>query len=58
MRKFIMFITTVCVLFLINQTEKKSQREIDGVRKQLSRPGTSVINFVVKPLPGLISLAI
>ena len=53
-----MFITTVCVLFLINQTEKKSQREIDGVRKQLSRPGTSVINFVVKPLPGLISLAI
>ena len=32
--------------------------EIDGVRKQLSRPGMSVVNFVVKPLPGLISLAI
>ena len=31
--------------------------EIDGVRKQLSRPGISVVNFVVKPLPGLISLA-
>ena len=32
--------------------------EIDGVRKQLSRPGMSVVNFVVKPLPGLISLTI
>ena len=32
--------------------------EIDGARKQLSHPGMSVVNFVVKPLPGLISLAI
>ena len=32
--------------------------EIDGVRKQLSRPGMSMVNFVVRRLPGLISLAI
>ena len=32
--------------------------EINGVLKQLSRPGMAVVNFLVKPLPGLISLAI
>ena len=32
--------------------------EINGVCKQLSRSGMSVVNFVVKPRPGLISLAI
>ena len=31
---------------------------INGVCKQLSRPGMSVVNVVGKLLPGLISLAI
>ena len=31
--------------------------EIDGIRKQLSRPGMSMVNFVVKRLPDLTSHA-